>query len=84
VNNEIAGTGLGLQIMLTIVDRQAGDVVIDSREGEGTTVTVQLPRHVPGMPPVTTTLAPVTQSRAGSGSRQLVGSGDPAAEERTP
>ena len=43
VTNEIAGTGLGVRIMQTIVDRHAGAVVIDSEEGVGTTVTVRLP-----------------------------------------
>jgi two-component system OmpR family sensor kinase len=43
VSNEIAGTGLGVRIMQTIVDRHAGAVVIDSEEGVGTTVTVRLP-----------------------------------------
>ena len=43
VYNEIAGTGLGVRIVQTIVDKHAGEVVIDSEEGEGTTVTVRLP-----------------------------------------
>ncbi|HEY0903322.1 MAG TPA: ATP-binding protein [Marmoricola sp.] len=51
VTNEIAGTGLGLRIMQTIVDRHAGDVVIESREGEGTTVVVRLRLHGEGVPP---------------------------------
>lgn len=42
VHNEIAGTGLGLRIMQTIIDNHGGDVVIDSVEGEGTTVAVRL------------------------------------------
>jgi two-component system OmpR family sensor kinase len=50
VTNEIAGTGLGLRIMQTIVDKHAGDVVIDSQEGEGTTVAVRLRLHSGGMP----------------------------------
>ncbi len=51
VTNEIAGTGLGLRIMQTIVDRHSGDVVIESREGEGTTVVVRLRLHGEGVPP---------------------------------
>jgi len=47
VSNEIAGTGLGVRIMQTIVDRHAGAVVIDSEEGVGTTVTVRLPVQTP-------------------------------------
>lgn len=53
VHNEIAGTGLGLRIMQTIIDRHDGDVVIDSTEGEGTTVSVRLtlqPDEVPAPP----------------------------------
>lgn len=45
VTNEIAGTGLGLRIVQTIVDKHAGDVRIESREGEGTTVVVRLMLH---------------------------------------
>ena len=43
VTNEIAGTGLGIRIGQTIVDKHAGELVIDSEEGEGTTVTIRLP-----------------------------------------
>ncbi|GCD88322.1 ATP-binding protein [Nocardioides sp. LS1] len=43
VTNEIAGTGLGLRIVQTIVDKHAGDVLIESQEGRGTTVVVHLP-----------------------------------------
>ncbi|GAA4370404.1 sensor histidine kinase [Nocardioides caricicola] len=50
IHNEIAGTGLGLRIMQTIVDKHAGDVVIDSEEGTGTTVTVRLQHHADGLP----------------------------------
>ena len=42
MSNEIAGTGLGLRIVQTIIDKHAGDVVIESAEGEGTTVFVRL------------------------------------------
>jgi signal transduction histidine kinase len=49
--NEIAGTGLGLRIMQTIIDKHGGEVVIDSHEGSGTTVWVRLSRHLDGMPP---------------------------------
>ncbi|CAI9405188.1 sensor histidine kinase [Nocardioides sp. T2.26MG-1] len=51
VTNEIAGTGLGLRITQTIVDRHSGDVVIESREGEGTTVAIRLRLHGEGVPP---------------------------------
>jgi two-component system OmpR family sensor kinase len=42
VTNEIAGTGLGLRIVQTIIDKHAGDVVIESEEGKGTTVVLRL------------------------------------------
>lgn len=42
VHNEIAGTGLGLRFVQTIVEKHAGEVVIDSREGDGTTVLLRL------------------------------------------
>ncbi|HEY0952512.1 sensor histidine kinase [Nocardioides sp.] len=51
VTNEIAGTGLGLRITQTIVDRHSGDLVIESREGEGTTVAVRLALSGEGAPP---------------------------------
>ena len=43
VTNEIAGTGLGIRIVQTIVDKHAGEMRIDSEEGRGTTVSVRLP-----------------------------------------
>lgn len=43
VINEIAGTGLGVRIAQTIVDRHAGTVAFRSEEGAGTTVLVRLP-----------------------------------------
>lgn len=46
VANEIAGTGLGVRIVQTIVDRHAGTFVINSVEGEGTVVEIALPGQV--------------------------------------
>ncbi|MFC7493719.1 MULTISPECIES: sensor histidine kinase [unclassified Nocardioides] len=43
VTNEIAGTGLGVRIMQTIIDRHGGAALFESEEGVGTTVTVRLP-----------------------------------------
>lgn len=41
--SEIAGTGLGLRIVQTIVDRHDGTLGIESVEDAGTTVTMRLP-----------------------------------------
>jgi two-component system, OmpR family, sensor kinase len=43
VQAEIAGTGLGLRIVQTILDRHSGSLSVDSVEGEGSTFTVRLP-----------------------------------------
>ncbi|MDN4174303.1 ATP-binding protein [Nocardioides sp. SOB77] len=43
VRDEIAGTGLGVRIVQTIIDKHSGQVRFDSAEGTGTTVTVTLP-----------------------------------------
>jgi signal transduction histidine kinase len=40
---EIAGTGLGLRIVQTILDRHDGSLAVDSVEGEGSTFTIKLP-----------------------------------------
>ena len=42
-SREIGGTGLGLAIAKWIVDSHKGHIDIDSRQGEGTTVSVELP-----------------------------------------
>ncbi len=42
-----AGTGLGLAIVRKIVDQHQGRVVVDTDQGEGTTVRVVLPRIQP-------------------------------------
>ncbi|MDN4162756.1 ATP-binding protein [Nocardioides abyssi] len=43
VRNEIAGTGLGVRIVQTIIDKHQGRVLFESEEGRGTTVTISLP-----------------------------------------
>jgi len=44
VADEIQGAGLGLALVQTVVEWHGGSVEVDSIEGEGTTVTVRLPR----------------------------------------
>ncbi len=46
-----SGTGLGLAIVDRIVDAHGGHFLIESRSGEGTTVTVFLPSGSPSEPP---------------------------------
>jgi signal transduction histidine kinase len=43
VSGKIPGTGLGMNIVQEIVQLHGGEVYVDSRYGEGTTVTVWLP-----------------------------------------
>ena len=46
-SRQSGGTGLGLSIVRNIATRHGGSVKIDSVEGEGTTVTVDLPVVIP-------------------------------------
>ncbi|HEY3818348.1 MAG TPA: ATP-binding protein [Polyangiaceae bacterium] len=57
-----SGTGLGLAIVDRIVDAHGGHFAIDSRSGEGTTVTVFLPHGSPSEPPPPRTRAPKAPS----------------------
>ena len=43
VRDDIAGTGLGVRIVQTIVDRHAGTMLVDFEVGEGTSVLIRLP-----------------------------------------
>ena len=43
VRDEIQGTGLGLALAKTVVDRHDGVLELDSNEGDGTVVTLRLP-----------------------------------------
>jgi len=47
----VGGTGLGLAIVKHIVNRHRGQLVIDSKEGEGSTFTVWLPLAPGATPP---------------------------------
>jgi two-component system phosphate regulon sensor histidine kinase PhoR len=46
-SRDLGGTGLGLAIVKHLVQAMDGDVFLDSREGEGTTVAVVLPAASP-------------------------------------
>lgn len=46
-NRTIEGTGLGLSIAKTIVDLHGGHITVNSKEGEGTTFVVELPKMGP-------------------------------------
>lgn len=48
IDRRIPGTGLGLAIIRTIVTSHGGELSLESREDQGTTITVQLPLRVPG------------------------------------
>lgn len=51
VHNEIAGTGLGVRIVQTIIDKHDGRVLFESEEGQGTTVTISLRLQGDRVPP---------------------------------
>ena len=40
------GTGLGLSIVHELVERHGGEIVVDTKLGDGTTFTVKLPRQI--------------------------------------
>ena len=43
VAQQVPGSGLGLSIVQTVISNHHGDVVLESKEGEGTTVVVRIP-----------------------------------------
>ena len=45
-NTAIEGTGLGMNIVHAITEAHGGTVHIESQLGEGTTVSLRLPREV--------------------------------------
>jgi signal transduction histidine kinase len=57
VASDIPGTGIGLAGVRHMVQSHGGTISITSREGEGTTVTMRLPRQHPDAPPAEATNA---------------------------
>jgi len=60
-SREKGGTGLGLAIVKHIISRHQGRLAIESRQGEGSTVTVFLPAARPEMAPKPALPEPVTE-----------------------
>jgi PAS domain S-box-containing protein len=67
-----AGTGLGLSTVYGIVAQSGGEVSIDSRPGEGSTVTLRLPVAVRPAPELTSSPAPQTAASGGQATVVLV------------
>ena len=45
----ISGTGLGMAIVKSCVDLHNGEILVDSKEGKGTLVTIELPKQASSM-----------------------------------
>jgi signal transduction histidine kinase/ActR/RegA family two-component response regulator len=75
------GTGLGLSQVLGFAQQSGGEVRIDSRVGEGTTITILLPRSRESLPRVVEEAGPVPHD--GQAATILVVDDDPAVRELT-
>jgi signal transduction histidine kinase len=75
------GTGLGLSQVLGFAQQSGGEVRIDSRVGEGTTITILLPRSRESLPRVVEEAGPVPH--VGQAATILVVDDDPAVRELT-
>jgi PAS domain S-box-containing protein len=71
------GTGLGLSMIYGFIQQSRGDVLIESREGIGTTIRLFLPRHH-GAPDDSALAAPAAALLLGTGETVLVIEDDPA------
>jgi signal transduction histidine kinase len=47
LDSQVRGSGIGLSVVMHVVRMHGGDVQVDSRAGEGTTVTIVLPATAP-------------------------------------
>jgi signal transduction histidine kinase len=47
LDSQVRGSGIGLSVVMHVVRMHGGDVQVDSRAGEGTTVTIVLPGAAP-------------------------------------
>ena len=75
------GTGLGLSQVLGFAQQSGGEVRIDSRVGQGTTITIFLPRSRKSLPRVVEEAGPVRHD--GKAATILVVDDDPAVRELT-
>lgn len=63
-SRDTGGTGLGLAIVKHVAQNHSGDVVVRSREGQGSTFTLRMPAHLGGAPAATPLLAPASPGLA--------------------
>ncbi|MCE9589392.1 MAG: GAF domain-containing protein [Planctomycetes bacterium] len=63
----LRGTGLGLVVTKKIVEEHGGTIQLDSKPGEGTTFTIELPCSAAAMPASAETHGPETDSSATNG-----------------
>jgi signal transduction histidine kinase len=54
---QVRGTGVGLSVVRHVIDAHGGTIGVESRPGEGTTVTVDLPTSTAAVVPGATTVA---------------------------
>jgi PAS domain S-box-containing protein len=72
------GTGLGLSMIYGFVQQSGGHVQISSEVGQGTTVSVLLPRHLGNAEAVAVIGGAQIKARAGDGERVLLVDDEPA------